>query len=160
MDRLEFDVRIKQRDLYDYMLRHAYHSAQGLLGSCVGVLAIFMFLSNHQVLYLIMGIAILLYLPWTLYLKSGQQAANNPAFKEPLHYVLDEEGISVSQGEVTQMQKWEDMHRAVSTSKSIIVYTSRVNACIFPRRELADSQTEVIRFIAAHMNPKKVNIRY
>lgn len=160
MDRLEFDVRIKQRDLYDYMLRHAYHSAQGLLGSCVGVLAIFMFLSNHQVLYLIMGIAILLYLPWTLYLKSGQQAANNPAFKEPLHYVLDEEGISVSQGEVTQMQKWEDMHRAVSTSKSIIVYTSRVNACIFPRRELGDSQTEVIRFIAAHMNPKKVNIRY
>lgn len=160
MDRLEFDVRIKQRDLYDYMLRHAYHSAQGLLGSCVGVLAIFMFLSNHQVLYLIMGIAILLYLPWTLYLKSGQQAANNPAFKEPLHYILDEEGISVSQGEVTQMQKWEDMHRAVSTSKSIIVYTSRVNACIFPRRELGDSQTEVIRFIAAHMNPKKVNIRY
>ena len=160
MDRLEFDVRIKQRDLYDYMLRHAYHSAQGLLGSCVGVLAIFMFLSNHQVLYLIMGIVILLYLPWTLYLKSGQQAANNPAFKEPLHYVLDEEGISVSQGEVTQMQKWENMHRAVSTSKSIIVYTSRVNACIFPRRELGDSQTEVIRFIAAHMNPKKVNIRY
>ena len=157
---MEFDVRIKQGDLYDYMLRHAYHSAQGLLGSCVGVLAIFMFFSNHQVLYLIMGIVILLYLPWTLYLKSGQQAVNNPAFKEPLHYVMDEEGISVSQGEVTQMQKWEDMYRAVSTSKSIIVYTNRVNACIFPRRELADRQADVIRFISAHMNPKKVNIRY
>ena len=131
MDRLEFDVRIKQRDLYDYMLRHAYHSAQGLLGSCVGVLAIFMFLSNHQVLYLIMGIVILLYLPWTLYLKSGQQAANNPAFKEPLHYVLDEEGISVSQGE-------EATNALVEKFKNLIAENATVeNVDEWGKRKLA-----------------------
>ena len=83
-----------------------------------------------------------------------------PAFKKPLHYVLNEEGIMVSQDGVTECQKWEDMHKAVSTSKSIIVYTNPVNACIFPRRELGDSQQQVIAYISAHMDPKKVNIRY
>ena len=63
-----------------------------------------------------MGIVIILYLPWTLYIKSGQQA-QNPAFKEPLHYVLDEEGIHVSQGEASECQKWQHMHRAVATGR-------------------------------------------
>ncbi len=160
MNEIHLDIKIKSNDLYDYMLRHSYHSAQGLLGACIGALAILMFLSNHQVIYCIMGVIILLYLPWTLFIKSKQQALNNPAFKQPLHYVLNEEGISVSQGEVTECQKWEDMHRAVSTAKSIIVYTSRVNACIFPRRELGEEEAQVIAYISTHMDPKKVNIRY
>lgn len=160
MSDLEFDVKVTAGDLYDYMLRHTYHSAQGLLGSCVGALAIVMFVGNHQPLYLIMGIVILLYLPWTLYLKSGQQAQSNPAFKEPLHYTFCDEGISVSQGEVTQFQKWEDMHKATATSRSIILYTSPVNASIFPRKQLGDKSGQVIAYISTHMPPKKVNIRY
>ena len=160
MNEMEFKIQIKSGDLYDYMLRHTYHGAQGLLGSCVGALAILLFLGNHQVIYLIAGIVILVYLPWTLFLKSRQQMLTTPAFKKPLHYVLNEEGIMVSQDGVTECQKWEDIHKAVSTSKSIIVYTNPVNACIFPRRELGDSQQQVIAYISAHMDPKKVNIRY
>ena len=160
MNQLEFDVKITSGDLYDYMLRHTYHSAQGLLGTCVGVFAIFIFLNNFQPLYLIMGIVIILYLPWTLYLKSGQQVQNNPAFKEPLHYAFDEEGITVCQGEVSEKQNWKDMHRAVATGRSIIVYTNRVNACIFPRKQLGGMEQQVLAYISTHMEPKKVNIRY
>ena len=160
MSEIEFKIQIKAGDLYDYMLRHTYHGAQGLLGSCVGALAILLFLGNHQVIYLIAGIVLLVYLPWTLFLKSRQQMLTTPAFKKPLHYVLNEEGISVSQEGVTECQKWEDMHKAVSTSKSIIVYTNPVNACIFPRRELGDRLQQVIAYISTHMDPKKVNIRH
>lgn len=160
MNDLEFDVKVTAGDLYDYMLRHTYHSVQGLLGSCVGAAAILVFVGNHQPLYLIMGIVILLYLPWTLFLKSGQQAQNNPAFQEPLHYSFSEEGISVSQAEVTQFQKWEDMYKAVATSRSIILYTSPVNASIFPRKQLGEQTAQVIAYISTHMEAKKVNIRY
>lgn len=160
MDQLEFDVKINGGDLYDYMLRHTYHSAQGLLGSCVGVLAIFIFLKNFQPLYLIMGIVLLLYLPWTLWIKSNQQVQGNPVFREPLHYVLNEEGICVMQGESSECQSWESLHKAVATSRSIIVYTNRVNACIFPRKQLGGMDQEVIAYISTHMEPKKVNIRY
>lgn len=160
MNEIDFKIQIKAGDLYDYMLRHTYHGAQGLLGSCVGALAILLFLGNRQVIYLIAGIVLLVYLPWNLFLKSRQQMLTTPAFKKPLHYILNEEGISVSQDGVMECQKWEDMHKAVSTSKSIIVYTNPVNACIFPRRELGDKQQQVIAYISTHMDPKKVNIRY
>ncbi len=159
MDSLEADVRVNSGDLYDYMLYHAYHGAQGLLGSCIGALAILIFLSNHQWIYLIAGVIMLVYLPWTLFLKSKQQALNTPAFQDALHYTFDEQGISVSQGETTESMAWKDIYKAVSTNRSIIIYTTRINACIFPRRELKEQEADVIQYICTHLEPKKVKIR-
>lgn len=131
---IEFDVKIDAGVLYDYMLHHTYTSASGLLGTGVGALMIVAFSMRHSVIFLIAGIVILGYLPWTLFIRSGQQMLANPAFKEPLHYRLDEEGITVSQSGTEEKQAWEQMYKAVSTGRSIIVYTSRVNASIFPKK--------------------------
>lgn len=159
MMELEFDVRITASVLYDYMLRHTYYSASGLIGTIVGALLIVGFFSGGGVIFLIAGTAILFYLPWSLFLKSRQQVVNTPAFKEPLHYKLTEEGIEVSQGGEVQKQAWNEMHKAVSTQRSIIVYTSRISASIFPKRDLGESVNRVIEIISTHMPPDKVKIR-
>lgn len=156
---LELDIQIKSEDLYDYLLRHTYHGTQGILGSCLGALAILIFIGNHQFIYLLAGVVLLAYIPWSLFLKSKQQAMNQ-VFKEPLHYVINEEGIFVTQGEANDGQKWDSMYKAVSTRKSIIVYTNPVNACIFPRRELGSETEALIELISTHMPPKKVHIKY
>lgn len=156
---LEFDVKMTAGALYDYMLRHTYYSASGLIGTVVGALLVVWFFAGGGVIFLIAGAVILLYLPWTLFLKSRQQMLNTPAFKEPLHYRMTEEGIEVSQNGEVQEQKWEDMYKAVSTPRSIIVYTSRVNASIFPKRDMGDRTAGVIRMISTHMPPSKVKIR-
>ena len=65
----------------------------------------------------------------------------------------------VSQGEEEQFQKWEDMFKAVSTPRSLILYTSRINASVFPRKDLGDLQTDVIAMISTHMPPAKVQIK-
>lgn len=157
---LELDVKIEAKDLYDYMMAHSYASPAGILGSCLGALGVVVGLMTKQWIYLILGVVILVYLPWTLYLKSKQQVLNNPAFKNPLHYILDENGITVSQGEQSQSQAWENMYKAISTSGSIIVYTSPVNATIFPRRALGEDLSQCIEIISTHMPAKKVKIRY
>lgn len=156
---VELDVKIEAGDLYDYMLMHTYNSAAGLLGSCVGAMAVLFGIVKGQVLFLLAGAVLLLYLPATLFLKSRQQALANAAFREPLHYVLDERGITVSQNGEEQHQDWELMVKAVSTGRSIIVYTGRASATIFPRREMGDKTTAVIEMISTHMPPKKVRIR-
>ncbi|HBA70536.1 MAG TPA: hypothetical protein DCZ40_14455 [Lachnospiraceae bacterium] len=156
---LEFDVRITANILYDYMLRHTYYSASGLIGTIVGALMIVYFFSKGGAIFLIAGLVILAYLPWTLLIKSRQQMANTPAFKQPLHYRLTEDGIEVSQGDEVQMQKWADMHKAVSTQRSLIVYTSRVNACIFPKQDLGELVPRAIEMISTHMSPAKVKIK-
>lgn len=157
---IEFDVKMTSGDLYDYMLHHTYGSMSGLIGAVAGALMVVAGFSGAGVLCIIAGIVILLYLPVTLFLKSKQQFLANPAFKQPLHYKLTEEGIEVSQGEEVQSQKWEDMYKAVSTTKSLVIYTTAVNAAIFPRRDLGERLPAVIEIISKHMPPKKVKIRF
>lgn len=156
---VEFDVKITPGALYDYMLFHTYTSPSGLLGAAVGALFVTTFFMGAGVLCLIAGLVILFYLPWTLFIKSRQQYLANPAFKMPLHYKMTEEGMEVSQNGEVQSQKWEDMFKAVSTPRSLIVYTSRVNASIFPKKDLQENTAAVIRMISTHMPPRKVKIR-
>ncbi len=156
---VEFDVKIEAKDLYDYMLAHSYNSGAGILGSCVGALMVVIAFLSRQWIFLICGAVLLIYLPWVLFLKSRQQAKNNPAFARPLHYRLDEEGISVSQDGQTQSQAWRDMYKAVSTAGSIVVYTTRTHAAIFPKRQLGDQLGAVVQTISTHMPPRKVKIR-
>lgn len=156
---VEFDVKINAGVLYDYMLNHTYLSAQGLIGSVVGALFIVMFAMQKHMLFLIAGVVILVYLPGSLFLKSRQQAILNPAFQKPLHYKLDEEGITVSQDGTEEKQEWSMMYKAISTGRSIIVYTSRVNACIFPKSDLGENKDKVIEIISTHMPPAKVKIK-
>lgn len=156
---IELDVKIGAGDLYDYLLMHNYNSPAGIMGSTLGaVMIVSAFMTRYWIL-LVGGIFLLLYLPWTLFIKSRQQALKNPVFQKPLHYVLDEEGIRISQGEESAAQSWEDMVKAVSTGKSIILYTSRVNATIFPKAQLGEQKEALIEMISTHMPPSRVKIR-
>ena len=156
---LHLTVKIEAGDLYDYMLMHSYNSPAGVIGSTFGALLVLFAFMTEQWIYLILGVVMLLYLPWNLFIKSRRQILSNPGFQEPLEYTLDEEGLTVSQGEAQEKMVWEDMHKAVSTGRSIILYTSRVNATLFPKRQLGDQKMAVIEMISTHMPPKKVKIR-
>lgn len=157
---MEFDVKITPSILYDYMLHHTYTGIPGLMGNCAGAMMVVLFFYNGNALALIGGLVILLYTPWSLFLRSRQQMLRTPSFKNPIHYVLGEEGIQVSQGEEVLDLPWESLHKAASTRKSIIVYTSKVNACIFPRKDLDGQVTEAIAMLSTHMPPAKIKIRY
>ena len=156
---LEFDVKVNSKVLYDYMLHHTYGSFQGVLGTAVGALMIVGYAATGYMIWLIAGVILLAYLPWSLFLKSKQQMLSTPAFKEPLHYRMTEEGVEISQKDVKEFQKWEHMYKATSTGRSIILYTSSVNACIFPRADLKGNEVAVIEMISKHMPTNKVKIK-
>lgn len=156
---IKLTVKIEAGDLYDYMLRHSYNSPAGILGSAVGAVMVVFSLMSQYWAGLVLGAVILLFLPWTLFVRSRKQILGNPVFQEPLQYTLDDEGLKISQGEEEAGMVWEDMYKAVSTGRSIILYTSRVNATIFPKRQLGDQKAAVIEMISTHMPPAKVKIR-
>jgi len=156
---VEFDVQMTSADLYDYMLHHTFTSPSGLIGAVAGALMIVAGFAGSGALCTIAGIVILLYLPVALFMRSKQQFLSNPAFRQPLHYRMDEEGITVSQGEHEECCKWEDMQKAISTMRSIVLYTSAVNATILPKKAMGEKTTAVIEVISTHMPPRKVRIR-
>lgn len=156
---VSFDVKITPGVLYDYLLYHTYTGTTGLLGTIAGALLVVAYFMAGSILYLIFGVVVLVYLPWTLFIRSKKQYLANPAFKEPLHYTLNEEGMTVSQKDTSEQIAWENLYKAVSTPKSIVLYTSPVNASIFPKKDLGERKAALIEVISTHMPPKKVKIR-
>jgi len=155
----EFDVNMTTGKMYDYMLRHTFTSFAGVVGEVLGIVLVVGFFVTGQWLYLIAGVLCVVYQPVALYMRARRQVNSNEVFKTPLHYTLDDEGITVKSGDNTDSLPWEKMYKAVSTNRSIILYTGRVNACIFPKDDMGDRKDEVIRIISTHMDPKQVNIR-
>ncbi len=181
---LEFDINITPGVLYDYMLSHMYRTPSGIIGAAVGALMIIAFCMTLKPPYLIVGIVIIAYVPWTLFIKSRQQYLANPAYKKPLHFKMDDDGITVSQRENTTVSQedgdgtdsspavkedaagadsssvsWADVYKAVSSPSSILIYTGKANAFMLPKKDLGDKKTAVIQMISTHVEPSKVKIR-
>ena len=157
---LSFEVKVNATILYDYLLHHTYNSPAGILGSVVGAAFVVAAFITGRWSLAAGGAVLLLYLPVTLWLQAGKQAKLTPSFQKPLCYKLLAEGIEVSQEDTTQMCPWEQIYKVTSTRSSIVVYTSRVNAFLFARKDMGELTNEVIREISTHVSPDKVKIRW
>lgn len=156
---VEFEVKITPGILYDYLLYHNYTSMSGIIGNCVGALMVVGAFYTNNMIMLIAGLIVLIYLPWSLFLASRKQMLGNEAFKNPLHYKMNEEGIEVSQVDSVGSQEWGTFYKAISTGKSIIIYTNEKKAAILPKKDLGELLPSVIEMISTHMSPSKVKIR-
>jgi len=157
---VEFDVKMTTSALYDYNMHHTYTSASGVIGTMVGILLLVGYTRDTSFLALLVaGLVILFYSPVTLFTRSKKQILLNPAFKNPLHYKMTDEGVTVSNGEEAMTVEWKDMYKAYSTNQSIILATGKNHAWIFPKKVLGENKSSVIRMISTHMSPELIRIK-
>lgn len=159
---VETDIKLTVGDLYDYNLRHSYTQIPTLLATIAGIAGIAVGIYWRQQYWLMMviiGVLLVFYMPITLLVKTSQTMALSPAMKNPVHYLLNEDGITVSQGEQSQTLPWSGVHKAVSTGRSIILYTSKNSASVFPRKQVGESLPLLIQTISANLDPKRNKIK-
>ena len=156
--RVEFEVQIDTGALYDYMINRAYSGASGVMGTAAGALLLIIFGRTGKIFFLAAGLLLLACIPAALYLKVKRQM-RSADFQKTVRYRLTEEGVEASGEKETGRFRWEEVEKAVSTGKSIILYTGRSGACIFPREDLKDHLIPAVEMISTHMPSEKVNIR-
>lgn len=161
----EFDIKMTTGAMYRFLMYHAYHSFSGIFSILAGAaLLVYFFVklpdggTNHWI-YLLFGVLFLLYQPWTLYTMAVRQAKLNPVFKEPLHYVLSDEGIAATQGENESRIMWDAVKKVRSTRRCIFVYTGDKNACIWIREQMGDKEGEACGALKKYVPEKLVKLR-
>ncbi|MCR5119886.1 MAG: YcxB family protein [Lachnospiraceae bacterium] len=159
-DGLKITANMSTAVLYDYMVHHSYTSAEGILGTCFGVLGLIIFAKTQYPLYLLIGLVLIFYLPVNLRYRAALAMHKNPAFKKPLEYSFGREGFTVRQGEESGEISWDKCTKAVSTRLSIVIYTGKKNASILPRKDIGDDLGELISCISEHMDQRKIRIRF
>ena len=133
----EFDFKMDVDTLNDFYKSHNMAGGTGLLWPMLGVLAIVMAIISkdveitYRLLYVLFGLLFFFFIPWDLKKRAKKQVDTNPYYAEPIHYVLDEEGVTTTQGEKTASLTWSDFTKMKITKKSIILYMRNKNACVF-----------------------------
>lgn len=149
-DTLHFKVKIGVKDLFRFLMEYNYKSVGGAFGLvisfvCLGMLAYSFQDNSAQVnaLLLVIGLLFTVIQPLMLLKKAAVQVAKNPVFRDTLEYEIGDKGITVRQKDVEQEILWDGIFKICESKQQILVYTSRVNACIWPKGQLSDNLWQV-----------------
>ncbi len=94
--------------------------------------------------YVIIAIVCLVVNPITLLSRAGKQLKTSPSYQQPIEYALLPEGLSVSQGEEHLDMPWDLIYRIRMTGKMVAIYTSKVNAFVWPLSELGKDKASIL----------------
>lgn len=161
----EFKIKMTTGAMYQFLMYHTYHKLSGFFSIILGLILIGYFMTpsgrsaQNSLVYLLFGILFLVYEPWTLYTKAAQQARLNPVFKEPLNYIVSEEGIQIVQGEASNELGWEHVFKVRETGQSLLVYTNQKNAFIWIKKQMGAEQQTVKELIRAHVPANKRKLK-
>lgn len=133
--RYEFDFQMDENTLGDF---YKSHNTGGFLWPMIGVFAIGLAIISggttpisYRLLYILFGLLFIFYIPFDLKRKAKKQVKTNPYYAQPIHYILDEEGVTTIQGENEAKVTWDKFSKVKLTKKSMFLYMRNKNACVF-----------------------------
>ena len=142
---LEFDIKLESKDMFRFNMYQTYSGFSGLSSI---VFAIIMFgltvytygeiQTVNTVMYIGIGILLLVYIPITLWLRAKQTLKASPVLSNTLHYAVDEDGFTVTQGESSGVLAWKQIYKMVATKHLVLVYSNRINAYVIPKKQLGE----------------------
>lgn len=157
--KIEFDLMINSRDMYDFLMKHFYSSFSGIFGVVISLGALLFFFLGlgkrdwfQLTLLLVLALLFTVVQPLQMRLKAAAQIKASPMFKEPLHFLFDEKGMTVSQGGETALLPWNEVRRIKESKRSIFVYVSSINANIIPKAQIGERLEELKQFMKSHVD--------
>lgn len=140
MRKTEADIRMTVKNMFAFHMRQQYWGFRGIVALFVTVLMGFLLATNWnnytatQILLLIFGLILfVVYMPLQLLNRAKRQVLNNEGNKITTHYMVNEEGITVTQNETRLTLEWAHIYAYKTTPFTIYIYTSRISAFIFPK---------------------------
>jgi len=150
MEKVSFRVKLGVMDLYRFLMTYNYKSFGGIFGvlisvACLMLLAVSFHDNTPQMnlVLLALGLLFTVIQPVMIWKKAATQVVKNPVFQEELEYELSKDGISIRQKDVEQKVMWNQIFKVAEDKKQILVYTSRVNACIWPKAQIQEQLEHV-----------------
>ena len=146
---LEFDIKLEAKDMFRFNMYQTYTSFSGW-SSIIFAIAMFgmggyIFYANGEaglsrmVIYVLAGLLLLLYMPFTLWMRAGRSIKASPVLSNVLHYHVDEDGFTVTQGEASGVLAWKQIYKMIATKNNVLVYSNRMNAYVIPRAQLGEN---------------------
>jgi len=164
--KVEFDSVITENALNNFKIYHNLHNVGGIFQYIFAVFALAMCglgiafkMSTQYILMMgLFGGFFLLYPSISMRLNSKKQMKRVEAFKAPMHYVVSEEKIIVSQGENSEELSWDQVYKIVFTGKNLVLYLSAMRANVLTVDTMKESAIDFVEIGRQKLKPFQVKV--
>ena len=150
----KFKINMTREALQSFMITSYYSRLGGIVSILLGLGAIAMavreifFREKIDVtglaVYVIIFLACLVVNPILLRSQAKKQLKNSPSYQQPIEYTLYPEYLEVCQGEEHLEVGWELIYKIKLTGKMAAIYTSKINAFVWPLSELGTDKDSIL----------------
>ncbi len=166
MKPVEVDIKMTFADMYRFNLYHAYHHSQGILSIVLAVMLVALSILTwngenpvYNVIYLLAAVFVACYVPLSLRASVKKQMSASDAYREPIHYTFDEEGVTTSFKDQSATMPWKQMYKIVSTKRMVLLYGGRIRANVIPRDQLGEAYNDVYELARAGMDANRFKMK-
>lgn len=148
---IKFDIDMTTGDMFRFLMNNTYRKATGIIWIIFSIVVAFVTVItwnsveiSNSILLIITASLYTVINPLMLYFKARTQIKKNASFNSTLHYTVDEEKITVLQGELSESTKWKDIYKAVKYGNQIVIYVTNFNAFVWPLKAVGEYTQEII----------------
>ena len=166
---IEFDIKLKTKDMFRFNMYQTYTGFSGLssivFAAVMFGMAGYTFYTHGQealsniLIYIFAGVLLLVYMPCSLWLRSRQSLKASPVLSNTLHYLVDADGFTVTQGDANGVLAWKQIYKMVATKHLVLVYSNRVNAYIIPRKQLGEQYVALAKLAVSKLPKFRVRMK-
>lgn len=161
----EFDVNISEKNMFVFLFNNTYRRITGIIWIIFSIVIIGVTVYTwgdvkiqNSVLMILLASLYTVINPLMLYSRAKKQVRNNDYFANVLHYVVDEEGVKVSQNGQNASVKWDEVWKIVRYGNEIAAYVSTDRAFIWPMESIKDNYSDIVQMAEEHIG-KRCHIR-
>ncbi len=151
-DIVQATVRTSTKDLFRFMVFHAYSKISGMITLvfsliCLVMLPISLFSWKDPFTTAAFGIIVVMYLiltPLNMLSQSRRQVISNPVFKNPITYHISEEIFEVQQYTGTVRLYWGQLSKVRKTPFDYLFYVNSEQAFVLPRTAVDPDEVNIL----------------
>ena len=166
MDDIQFKITLKVKDLYYFMMHHYYTKAAGIIGLVLSLGSAVLLVvrwnvsdSTAKMLYFIIALLFTVINPLMMLSKAKAQIIRNKSLGGELEYILSDEHLSVCLGEEKADINWDQIIKVKDNGRELIVYMTAARAYIWPKHQLGTQYEQVLAYLKAHIDARKLKIK-
>jgi len=158
-EKIRLKIQMTKQNIKDFVYGQTLRSGRGILFIGLGLVAVVILAlawSEQKILTKIclIGIAaIYLIIQPVMTVIKAKTLVKRPELYVPIEYEIDENEVSVTQGEEHVVYRWEDGFRFVVKKNLLLMYVSRINAYILPKDQLGDDYMRLLAMAKRHDCP-------
>lgn len=144
------NAMISQQELNAFLFGHTYRQPLMILVTVLAIawpLAVLIKKQGNIAMPLICSLFILIWIPFTTYLRAKNAKKLNPIYNEEFHYMFDEWGLHLELGDDAIDVEWKKVTKLIFYKSVAVIYTGKNNAFLIPSAAMGTQREEIMRFI-------------